>query len=279
MNDDVRQSIALVACNRPDSLRRCLESLRAQGEQPHEVIVSDDSDDEFATETRRVAGEYDCRWIAGPRRGLYANRNFAALQCAGTHIRTMDDDHTFPPGHFAQCSAAVRSDPEAVWTTGEIGFIDGKFHDKAETAAQLHPAGVAGPVGDPDNNWAIADGSTIYPAKVFKSGLRMVEDFGFGSSYLEFGAFLYRHGFRSRCVRGAIVEHHAEISTLMRDNPESRLFASLCYNLFFQPDLLRATRYTISCVGKNFSMAAKLPGLLRRSRLRWEKVERPMAAS
>ena len=279
MNDDVRQSIALVTRNRPDSLRRCLESLRAQDERPHEVTVSDDSDDEFATETRRVAGEYDCRWIAGPRHGLYANRNFAALQCSGTHIRTMDDDHTFPPGHFAQCAAAVRSDPKAVWTTGEIGFIDGKFHDKAETAAQLHPSGVGGPVDDPGDNWAIADGSTIYPAEVFRGGLLMVEDFGFGSSYLEFGAFLYRHGFHSRCVRGAIVEHHAEISTLIRDNPESRLFASLCYNLFFQPDLLRAARYTVPYLGRNFSLAAKLPALFRRSKLRWEGVASPMAAS
>jgi glycosyltransferase involved in cell wall biosynthesis len=270
MSGDIRLSVALVTRNRPVSLQRCLESLRAQSSQTREVIVSDDSDDEFAAETRRIAGLFDARWIAGPRRGLYANRNFAALQCAGTHIRTMDDDHTFPAGHFALCLAAVLNDPHAVWTTGEVGFVNGKYFAKADTAGQLCPSGVAGPVADPDNNWAIADGSTIYPVEVFKQGLRMVEDFGYGSSYLEFGAFLYRHGFRSRCVSGALIVHHAAPVTLGRYNPESTLFASLCFNLHFRPGVLRAVRYSVPKLLRVPSLMGKVPSLVRKAKLRWE---------
>ena len=44
----------------------------------------------------------------------------AALGCLGTHVRSVDDDHEFPPGHTAACYAAVRADPEAIWTIGEI---------------------------------------------------------------------------------------------------------------------------------------------------------------
>ena len=276
MNDEVRPSIALVTRNRPDSLRRCLESLRAQELQPFEVIVSDDSDEEFASGTRKVAEKFDCRWIAGPRRGLYVNRNFAALQCKGTHVRTMDDDHTFPAGHFAQCFAAVRSDPGVIWTTGEVSFVDGKYYGIAETAAQLHPSGLGGPVEDRNNNWAISDGSTIYPRSVFDRGLRMVEEFGFGSSYLEFGAYLYRNGFRSRCLPGVVVEHHAGMETIKREkSPEavaSWMFASLCFNLHFKPDTMRAAKYALANLmhsKQRLPLITGLPGMIARVRERW----------
>lgn len=264
--------MALVTRERPESLRRCLESLRAQGEQPFEVVVSDDSDDTRSATVRRIAGEFRCRWVAGPRRGLYANRNSAARQCAGTHIRTMDDDHTFPVDHFSQCLDAVRSDPRAVWTTGEISFLDGKFHDKTERASQLHPSGGGGPVGDPDDNWAIADGSTIYPAEVFARGLSIVEDFAFGASYLEFGAYLYRHGYRSRCVRGALVEHHAGAETLSRDLAESNVFASLCFNLYFRRSLALAAKHCLSYGLRKPRLFGALPRLRARARARWSSI-------
>jgi glycosyltransferase involved in cell wall biosynthesis len=274
MKNDIRISVALVTRNRPEPLRRCLASLRAQGVQPFEVVVSDDSDDAFSNAAREVAEQFDCRYTTGPRRGLYANRNSAALQCTGTHVRTMDDDHTFPPGHFEQCFAAVLSDPRAVWTTGETSFLGGKFFDKSETATQLHPSGVGGPVADPDDNWAVADGSTVYPREIFARGLRMVEDFGYGSGYLEFGAFIYRHGFRSRCVRGAFVEHHADAATLTRRNIPAALFASLCFNLHFRRNLPLAARYAASyALLRQPSLAFRLPSLLKKARNRWNPTE------
>jgi glycosyltransferase involved in cell wall biosynthesis len=272
VNDEIRISVALVTRDRPDSLRRCLQSLRAQGEQPWEVVVSDDSGEERREAMRKVAEEFGCRWVAGPRRGLYANRNSAARECAGTHIRTMDDDHPFPAGHFSQCLDAVKSDPGAVWTTGEIGFIDGKIYDKVETASQLHPSGAGGPVHDLDDNWAIADGSSIYPTEIFSRGLSMVEDFPYGAAYLEFGAYIYRHGYRSRCVRGAAVEHHAIRETLTRDLAESRFFASLCFNLYFRRSLARAAKYFISHGMRRPGILKEFPALLGKARDRWGSI-------
>ena len=102
---DLSLSVALVTRNRPDSLQRTLRSLRAQDLQPFEVVVSDDSEPALAGATRDVALEHGCRYLTGPQRGLYANRNAAALACQGTHVRTMDDDHEFPGGHAAACRA------------------------------------------------------------------------------------------------------------------------------------------------------------------------------
>ena len=275
MSAPVKLSIALVTRNRPESLRRCLDSLRAQDVQPFEIVVSDDSDDPSSVAV--IAQEFGARHVVGPRRGLYANRNAAALACGGTHIRTMDDDHTFPPGHLASCRDAIARDVRAIWTTGEICLIDGRQHGVALTANQLHPSGLGGPVADLNDNWSIADGSTIYPAEVFASGARMVEDYSFGPSYLEFGAWLYRRGFRSRCLEGVFVEHHATRETLERAARDfasgaSWLFSVLCYNLHFRPNLARAAKYTAAVLRESPSrlqLLRELPRLAALARDRW----------
>jgi glycosyltransferase involved in cell wall biosynthesis len=244
--------------------------------QPFEVVISDDSDTGPAVETQRLADEWECLYRPGPRRGLYANRNHAARSCRGTHVRTMDDDHILPAGHFAQCLVALQDDSRALWTTGEISFIDGKHYATAPTANQLHPSGVGCAVNDPDNNWAVADGSTIYPREIFMRGLGMIETFAYGSSYLEFGALLYRCGWRSRCMPGALVEHHAEPATIARGRNRrmvpGQLFASLGYNLCFRPNWLRAGRYLLSGLARdpwNLRLLAKLPRWMVQVRERW----------
>jgi glycosyltransferase involved in cell wall biosynthesis len=256
-------SVALVTCNRPDSLERGLVSLRNQSVQPFEVIVSDDSSRDHEERVRKLAAQYGSLYFAGPRRGLYPNRNFAAEQCQGTHIRTMDDDHTLPPDHLARCFESVQNDPDAIWTTGEIGYVNGRCTRIAERADQLGPSGVGDRIRDSEDNWGIADGSTTYPRKVFDRGFRMVEDFSFGSSYLEFGAYLYRNGWKCRCVPEALVEHHA---TLLREpDPASIFFASLCFNAYFRPNLLRLVRH----LAPHWREFRALPHLFQIAKRRW----------
>src|ERR1700758_2910460 len=137
MDQEIRLSVALITRNRPVSLERGLASLRAQGEQPFEVIVSDDSDAGIAPIIQKIAGAFGCRYLCGPKKGLYANRNFAAANCLGTHIRTMDDNHVLPCDHLSKCVAAIRRDRNAIWTTGEHGFIEERLVGIAETAGQL----------------------------------------------------------------------------------------------------------------------------------------------
>lgn len=245
----IRISVALVTRNRPKSLNRCLQSLRHQNVQPFEIVISDDSDSDFSSQVKCLSNHWGCRYITGPRRGLYANRNHVALACEGTHIRTMDDDHEFPEGHMERCLEAVTNDPVSIWTTGEVGLIEGQQLWYAETANQLCPSGVGGRVMNVNDNWSISDGSTIYPRTVFDRGHRMFEEYRYGSSYLEFGAYLYRHGFRSRCIRDTIVIHHANLETIKRDTLDaitSRLFASLCFNIYFRRNIPLALKYILS---------------------------------
>ena len=226
--------------------------------------MSDDADDPVTN--AGIAQEYAALHVAGPRRGLYANRNAAALACGGTHIRTMDDDHTLPPGHLRTCLEAVARHPQSLWTCGEQSYIDEKPNTFTPHAAQLHPSGAAQAIEDPDNNWAIADGATIYPREVFERGFRFVEDFGYGSSYLEFGALLYARGWPSRCVPGTFVEHHDEAAAQNRRSPLSCLYASLCFNLYFRRSFVRAVRHA----APHAAHFGALPRLLRLARHRWK---------
>ena len=275
----IKLSLALVTRNRPESLNACLESLRQQSVQPFEIVVSDDSDAEHQLAVRQTAERWSCRYVAGPRRGLYANRNSAALACAGTHIRTVDDDHRFPADHLSACFDAISSDPKSIWTVGERGYVDGKEYAVSERANQLHPSGLGCAVRDPDDNWAIADGSTIYPVSVFTSGYRMVEWYGYGSSYLEFGAYLYRCGFKSRCLSGTIIDHYAGRETLDRgnhiDDIESQLFSSFCYNLYFRPDPVLALKYLLACIWQARANPKFVKSILRayqRAKARWSAI-------
>lgn len=204
---EISLSVALVTRNRPEQLERCLRSLRAAADSPEEVIVSDDSDEAFAPSTRTVAERFGCRYVRGPQKGLYANRNFAAGQCQGTHVRTADDDHEFPPDHWRRVREAVTADPEAVWVIGE--FYDwSQVKEPFPAVPEIQPRGFSSQPENPNASMAISDGATVYPRRALSEN-RMFERFLFGSVYLEFGARLKARGYRIRHLPTTYIIHHS----------------------------------------------------------------------
>jgi hypothetical protein len=107
----------------------------------------------------------------------------------------------------------------------------------------------------------------------------MIEDYSFGPSYLEFGAWLYQRGFRSRCLEGVLVEHHASRETLERvardfASGASWLLSVLCYNLHFRPNPVRAVKYgaVVFCESRErLRLLRELPRLVARARERWQR--------
>lgn len=257
MADEVRLSVALVTRNRPASLERTLASLRAQDVQPHEVVLSDDSADHFAGQIERIADRFGCRYLRGPRRGLYANRNHAALACTGTHIRSMDDDHEFPPGHLAACMAAIHRDRASVWIIGEYGPGQEKPGVPPPCPGQLTPRGYSSPPPDSQRCWALADGASIYPRAIFDRGLRFAEDFKFGALYLEFGSRLYWLGYRIRFLPITYVVHHFDSGARSFNDPENdfaaQFFAALCHSFIYQP----GTKNRLLCIGEMAKLSVR----------------------
>lgn len=242
--DEVRLSVALVTRNRPASLRRALESVREQDQQPYEVVVSDDSDEKYRGAVKDVVDGFDMRYLAGPRRGLYANRNHAALACRGSHIRTMDDDHEWPPGHLSCCLEAIREDCRAIWVIGEAWPRE--LAAGGDAMSCLHPPLQVNARGyserAPDfGSHAIADGSTIFPSSIFDRE-RYFEGFVFGSSYLEFGDRLNWLGYTIRFLDGTYVLHHwgemPRSYAMEREEIGSRVFAALCHSWLYSESTL-----------------------------------------
>jgi glycosyltransferase involved in cell wall biosynthesis len=240
--NEIRLSIALVTRNRPESLERCLRSLRAQNVQPFEVIISDDSDAQYVSKVKSIAEQWDCHYISGPRRGLYANRNHAALACKGTHVRTMDDDHEFPEGHFDVVNKTVGIAPKSIWIIGEYGE-----HPTASSRlglpGEIQPRGFSGPPQDYDDCFAISDGAAIYPRQIFNTHYYL-EVFNFGHLYLEFGARLKALGYRIRFCSGTYIIHHyisngRSFNDMKVEQKSSFLSAYLTYNCYF-PNLFKS---------------------------------------
>ena len=191
--------------------------------------------------THDVALEHDCRYLAGPHRGLYANRNAAALCCHGTHVRTMDDDHEFPAEHMSACVRAVRAHPDVIWIIGECLPGDGAGEQAWVCPPQLHPRGFSVTPPNGSRIWAISDGAAIYRREIFTRGLRFYEGFPFGASYLEWGSRLHWLGYEIRHLNDTYVIHHFDAATRsikdVRGESAAALFAGLCHSFIYQPTL------------------------------------------
>jgi glycosyltransferase involved in cell wall biosynthesis len=208
---DYKLSIAIVTRHRPDSLERTLKSLAAQELAPFEILVSDDSTDEnMINANKMLAIKYGCQYYTGPGRGLYANRNYVAKLCKGTHFRSMDDDHEFPKDHIKNCMEAIQSDDQAIWVIGEYYPWEKERPIPSKAPGQLHPRGFSIPPVDSNEYFAISCGATIYPRSVLERNILNSEAYKFGILYLEYGARLKFEGYTIKHLSSTYVIHHID---------------------------------------------------------------------
>lgn len=239
---EIKLSIALVTRNRPDLLATCLESLYQQTPVWYEVIISDDSSlEESIIQNKSIANKYGVIYLEGPKKGLYANRNFVAKSCKGTHIRTMDDDHTFPEDHFEICLDKIKEDPNAVWTIGEYFPAQTILLPPHPVPPEIHPRGYSVNPKDPQNSRAISCGASIYPQKIISLNILNIEDFKFGSNYLEYGSRLKYLGFRIRHLSETYIIHNFNVNTRSYNNQieelNSNIYAIMTLSFVYEPTL------------------------------------------
>ena len=203
----IRISVALVTRNRPDSLERCLKSWASQTVAPFEIVVSDDSDDNHAPKIEALAKQFNCVYTRGPRLGLYANRNHASLTCTGSHILSGDDDHTHPQDYVQKILEVVASDPQRVWIFPERNYNEPNA--PLLCPPELHRSGCGCTPKDPSNCAAIADGSSVYPRRIFDEGLRYDETYNFGPLWYLWGKIIYKYGWRISFSDATFVWHYA----------------------------------------------------------------------
>jgi len=166
-------SLSLCICtrNRPGDLRRCLESVAASVLLPHQVIVSDDGDDDKTVET--VATEFPfVQYQRGPRIGLGANRNACIAALTGCYAAFIDDDVLIPPNFVKEGRTIWQKhagmQPSPIFTGIEI-----KHTAAGEIQVQPGNADFWGYQRMVPNGayHAVVINATLFPVELFRSAL------------------------------------------------------------------------------------------------------------
>ena len=112
-------SIVVPSCDRPDDLRRCLESLRAQRSvRPIEIVVVDNRPSRGVA--RQVAGGFpNVVVVDEPRPGLSYARNAGFARARGEILVATDDDVVAPPDWIERLIAPFAR-PEVTVVTGHV---------------------------------------------------------------------------------------------------------------------------------------------------------------
>jgi GT2 family glycosyltransferase len=163
MPNPPRISVCICTLDRPQLLERALRSIPLESEHILEILVSDDGTDERSrTAVERSGGI----WIAGPRKGVAANRNNVALRAAGSHLWFLDDDAT-PTGtclqHFLTCLQQV----DALDRTILSGVVE-EFGSRVEPHEQAFLGFQSKPYRPGDALQTVVLGNAIFPRSLFR---------------------------------------------------------------------------------------------------------------
>jgi GT2 family glycosyltransferase len=114
----------VVVCTRerPDDLRRCLESVAAQRYPAFDVLVVDNApvDDGSRRVVEGFASRLNVRYAVEPRPGLSRARNHALAQIADGIVAWLDDDEMADPHWLAELARGFHLHPEAAAVSGAV---------------------------------------------------------------------------------------------------------------------------------------------------------------
>jgi GT2 family glycosyltransferase len=231
----MRISVAIPTRNRPEGVRRVLNSLAAQSRPADEILVVDST---IGDRTLAVVEEMraTCNWIRYVReeRGLNRQRNKAACEASGEIVVFLDDDVELSPKFIAVVESAFVGNPDVAGIGGYImnqwdkprerwwklrewlGLLPGGY-----TEGRLLPYGICLPLstlhpfhGLRATDWlpgcAMAWRSNVFREQLFSEffDARRVEGYGVADE-LEFGVRVSRN--RQLAICGAALVQHLQI--------------------------------------------------------------------
>ncbi len=122
--DNFRVSVIIGTKDRPESLRRCLESVAAQRCRPEEVLLLDDGT-AGAVSLGEVLEGAGIRWryIQKKEPGLSRSRNLGAGEAAGEILLFLDDDVVLDPGYLEEILRVYRAHPAVAGVGGRLEEI------------------------------------------------------------------------------------------------------------------------------------------------------------
>lgn len=116
--EELSVTVAVCTRERPEPLRRCLQSLRKLRPAPAEILVVDNAP--TTDSSRQVVEEFpEVRYVLEPRIGLDAARNAALREARGMIIAFADDDVVVRPNWIRALRRGF-DDPKVLAVTGLV---------------------------------------------------------------------------------------------------------------------------------------------------------------
>jgi glycosyltransferase involved in cell wall biosynthesis len=117
-----RPAISILVCtrNRPEDLRRCLDSILANSFADYELLVVDQSDDGATAEYLGGLADPRLRWIPTESRGLARARNIALCRSRAELVAFTDDDCICDAGWIESMVWEFDTDPRLDGLFGRV---------------------------------------------------------------------------------------------------------------------------------------------------------------
>jgi glycosyltransferase involved in cell wall biosynthesis len=116
-DDKTLVSICVCTRNRPEDLRRCLDSLMVQDYPSYQVVIIDNDPPTSATKDL-VASYPQVTYVLEPKRGLNFARNRAIQEAKGEIVSYIDDDAVADPRWVSSLAKNFQLDPRIMCCTG-----------------------------------------------------------------------------------------------------------------------------------------------------------------
>jgi GT2 family glycosyltransferase len=258
-------SVCICTRNRPDNLRKTLNSLDKSTYPVYEMIVSDDSTN---TDTEiLIPSEYPrVKYVPGPRRGLGANRNNALREVTGSHVLFLDDDAVLDE-HFLETALA------------ELELYIGEKSDELDkiiiTGPQMDHGRLMYP-GDQDFLGfqkipykegealkTVVINSALFPANIFQQVL-FDEKLVYGCDEVDFTTRAVKKGFKIKLCSEAINLHLPSLENRDFYKPyheASRLYVTFKRYFSTENNSVKALIYLVVASGHTLAHTMKMEGL------------------
>lgn len=240
-------SVCICTRNRPEELKKALNSLECSSYPVYEVIVSDDS---TSNDTQTLIDSHfpKVKYLAGPRRGLGANRNNALKAVTGSHVLFIDDDvilgEQFIETIFSKlesCSTQESEGISKIIITG-IENQNGEFvfpHEQDFLGFQKID------YGEDDVLKTVVINSAVFPSLLFKK-IGFDEKLVYGCDEVDFTTRAVQEGYNIILCSNAVNFHFP--STINRDfykpyHEASRLYVTFKRYFSTEKKILKALAY------------------------------------
>ena len=146
-------STVVLTRDRPDSLRRCLSSLRANRYRPFEIVVVDNGSEAARREAREwLAGwgaELPVKYVECPPDGFAALRQRSYESAAGEFVVSIDDDCEAATDMLERVVERFRAEPDVGMIGGQLENIGFEGAERFKGRGRLGINGRYEPVEDP----------------------------------------------------------------------------------------------------------------------------------